>query len=109
MIMVKMKYDTSERDKIRAIADKYGCSPFTGECYVEEVLCSIEVRKPRGKNKLKNPDSYYSIQVPIEIAEKFLLKEDFMEENERRARAEFTLFMIKPVEGDGNYIFFRRP
>lgn len=85
----KIKYNTEERDNLRRMAQIYGTNPFSGKCYTEE----IKVHKMGG---------YYNILVPEKVAEKYLIPEEFLYEDTH------TLLMIKPVDGDDNYIFFRR-
>lgn len=85
----KIKYSTEERDYIRMLATKYGTNPYTGECHVETV-------------KVHKLPKFYSIMIPIEVAEKFLIPQEFLEEDTH------DLLMVKPVDGDDNYIFFRR-
>ena len=84
-----MKYSTEERDYIRALAAKYGTNPFTGECHTEVV-------------KVHKLHKFYSIMIPTEVAEKFLIPEEFLDEDSH------DIIMIKPIDGDDNYIFFRR-
>lgn len=84
-----IKYNTEERDRLRKLAEIYGTNPFTGECYTEEV----DIRK-------KGP--IYYIYMHESVAEKFLIPQEFMDQ------ADHKLLMIKPVDGDDNYIFFRR-
>jgi hypothetical protein len=85
----KFAYRTDERSELHRLAKKFGTDPYTGECYTESVVCH-----KIGKT--------YHIVIPETIAEKFLIPQEFIEKDEH------ILLMIKPVEIDGNYIFFRR-
>jgi hypothetical protein len=85
----KITYHTEERDLIHKLAKKYKCSPFSGECYTQEV--SLQ--------KIKN---LYHIILTEEQMNEF--GEDFIFEDDPHK----FLLMIKPTSEDNNYIFFRR-
>ena len=85
----KITFHTEERDLLYKLVNKYRCSPFSGECYTDEV--SIQ--------KIKN---LYHIILTEEQMNEF--GEDFiLEDGPHR-----SLIMIKPTLEDNNYIFFRR-
>jgi hypothetical protein len=84
-----MKYNTEERDHLRKMAHIYGTNPFNGKCYVEEVT-------------MQKKGQVYYIYMHESVAEKYLIPQEFLDEHSH------TLLMIKPVDGDDNYIFFRR-
>jgi len=85
----KITFHTEERDLLHKLVNKYKCSPFTGECYTDEV--SIQ--------KIKN---LYHIILTEEQMNEF--GEDFIFEDDPHK----SLLMIKPTSEDNNYIFFRR-
>jgi hypothetical protein len=85
----RFSFHIDERNEIHRLARKYGTDPHTGECYTEAVPC----------NKVGKT---YRITIPESVAEKFLIPQEFIDQDEH------ILLMIKPVEIDGNYIFFRR-
>jgi len=85
----KITFHTEERDLINKLVNKYKCSPFSGECYTQEV--SIQ--------KIKN---LYHIILTEEQMNEF--GEDFIFEDDPHK----SLLMIKPTSEDNNYIFFRR-
>ena len=85
----KITFHTEERDLLYKLVNKYKCSPFTGECYTQEV--SIQ--------KIKN---LYHIILTEEQMNEF--GDDFVFEDGPHK----SLIMIKPTLEDNNYIFFRR-
>jgi hypothetical protein len=89
----KITYHTEERDLLHKLAQKYKCSPFTGDCYTQEVSL----------NKIKN---LYHIILTEEQINQF--GEDFIIEEDRGVGTHRSLLMIKPTSEDNNYIFFRR-
>jgi hypothetical protein len=89
----KVTYHTEERDLLHKLAQKYKCSPFTGDCYVQEV--SLQ--------KIKN--LYHIILTEDQMNE---FGEDFIVNEEDGRGSHRFLLMIKPTSEDNNYIFFRR-
>lgn len=89
--MVKIEFKVDERDQIRGLIDQYQCSPFTGQCYTDEV-------------SFQKIGKFYHIILTEEQVDKFKIKEDFVEEH----GPHIFLNMIKPTAEDNNYIFFRR-
>ena len=90
---VKITFRTDERDILKKLTEKYKCSPFTGECYTDEV--SI--------HKIKN---LYHIILTEEQMQQF--GEDYIIEEPSKHYVLKLLLMIKPTSDDNNYIFFRR-
>ena len=90
-------YHTDERDLLRKLAEKYKCSPFNGECYIDEV--SIQ----------KVGQTYHIILTEEQMKE---FGEDYIVEEDAGGRkghgVHQFLLMIKPTLEDNNYIFFRR-
>lgn len=89
--IAKIKFKTDERQTLQYLVKKYKCSPFSGECYVDEV--SIQ----------KVGKTYHIIlseQQMNEFGDDFIVKDD---NNYHQ-----SLLMIKPISEDNNYIFFRR-
>jgi hypothetical protein len=89
----KFTYRTDERDLIRKLSQKYKCSPFTGECYTQEV-------------SLQKIKKLYHIILTEEQMQEF--GEDFIIEEQQGSGTHRLLLMIKPTSEDNNYIFFRR-
>jgi hypothetical protein len=89
----KITYRTDERDLLRKLANKYKCSPFTGECYIQEV-------------SLQKIKKFYHIILTEEQMKE--LNEDYVVEEKDGPRIHQFLLMIKPTSEDNNYIFFRR-
>ena len=88
-----LTYHTDERDLLYKLAQKYKCSPFTGDCYVQEV--SLQ--------KIKN--LYHIILTENQMNE---FGEDFIVNQEDGRGSHRSLLMIKPTSEDNHYIFFRR-
>lgn len=86
----KLIYHTKERDLLNKLANKYKCSPFTGECYTDTV-------------SLQKIKKFYHIILTEEQMNQF--GEDFILHNND---AHQFLLMIKPTLEDNNYIFFKR-
>lgn len=94
----KITYHTDERDLLKKLTEKYKCSPFTGECYTDQVAIQ----------KIKQ---FYHIILTEEQMKQF--NDDYIIGEEdiggRRGKAKKnSLLMIKPTLEDNNYIFFRR-
>lgn len=90
----KMTFRTDERDILRKLTEKYKCSPFTGECYIQEV-------------SLQKIKKFYHIILTEEQMQEF--GEDYIiEENDEYHNPHQFLIMIKPTLEDNNYIFFKR-
>ena len=97
---VKFTYRTDERDLLHKLAEKYKCSPFNGECYIEEV-------------SLQKIKKFYHIILTEEqmnqFGDDYVVEEDFAGgHNDGEAGKHRFLIMIKPTSEDNNYIFFRR-
>jgi hypothetical protein len=89
----KITYHTDERDLLQKLAKKYKCSPFNGECYIQEV-------------SLQKIKKFYHIILTEEQMQEF--GEDYIVEEEMGRGSHRLLLMIKPTSEDNNYIFFRR-
>jgi len=88
-----MTFRTEERDKVRKLIEQYGCSPFSGKCYIEEVTF----------NRDRKTGLYHMILTENQL-EKFKIKEDFLAPNGSTQ----IMLMIKPTEEDNSYIIFRK-
>lgn len=90
----KFTYHTDERDQLAIMAEKYKCSPFSGECYTQEV--SLQ----------KIGKTYHIILSEQQVENEF--GEDFIIEETAGTGKHRSLLMIKPTLEDNHYIFFRR-
>ena len=91
-----MTYRTDERDILNKLANKYKCSPFNGECWLDEVSLY----------KIKKLYHIILTEEQMEqFGEDFIIEEDSGEGRKDKHR---FLLMIKPTFQDNNYIFFRR-
>jgi len=88
-----MTFRTEERDKVRKLIEQYGCSPFSGKCYIEEVTF----------NRDRKTGLYHMILTENQL-EKFKIKEDFLAPNGSTQ----IMLMIKPTEKHNSYITFRK-
>lgn len=89
-----LNFHTDERDMLRYLVNKYKCSPFTGECYTQEV--SLQ----------KVGKTYHIILSEQQMSE--FSKDDFIVEEDKGIGKHRLLLMIKPTLEDNNYIFFRK-
>lgn len=89
----KFTYHTNERNKLKLMSEKYKCSPFTGECYTEEISFH------------KVGQTYHIILSEQQMSQ---FGEDFIIEDTVGTSKHRSLIMIKPTSEDNNYIFFRR-
>lgn len=103
--VVEFTYHKEERDSLKRMAEKYRCSPFTGECYTDEV--SIYRDSKTG---------LYHILLTEKQIQEFSIYEDHVYQEtsggqgirSKGVNMHSFLVMIKPTEEDNNYIFFRR-
>lgn len=88
-----MTFRTDERDKIHKLIEQYGCSPFSGKCYIEDVTFHRDKKT-----------GLYHIILSENQVEQYSIKEDFAAPNGSTQ----IMLMIKPTEEDNSYIIFRK-
>lgn len=88
-----MTFRTEERDDLHRMVEKYKCSPFTGQCYTEEITFHRD-RKT----------GLYHLIFPQSVIDKFKIKEDFVVETGFHQ----SMIMIQPTDEDNDYLIFKK-
>lgn len=77
------------------MVEKYRCSPFTGQCYTEEITFFRD-RKT----------GLYHLIFPESVLDRFKIKEDFVINNGNNISQ--TMIMIQPTDEDNDFIIFKK-
>ena len=94
-----MTFRTEERNDIHKMIEKYKCSPFTGQCYTEEI--SFYRDKKTG---------LYHLIFSQDTINKFKFKEDFLVEGTgtNTGTPHLNMIMIQPTDEDNEYLIFKK-